>query len=229
MCGRIYIPEVAAIEKEWHIGGRNPPDLFEARYNVAPQQGNPRNFIPVIREDERGQLELVSLQWWLLPSWSKEPVQKFATFNARVETVADKPTFREPFKRRRCLIPALGWYEWQELPSGNLPWLLHAPDNRILAFAGLWDRWQRDGQVIESCTIVVGPANKAFEPIHDRMPFIVPDDRQEAWLDRSLVDAGEVRELLQPNPEDSVTWHRVGLRVNNARNQGAELIEAANS
>jgi putative SOS response-associated peptidase YedK len=115
MCGRYVSPEQAAIERQWHIGRHNQPTLsgpFAARYNVAPQQGNPANYIQVVRQAEDGELELVRLQWWLLPFWSKEPRIKYSTFNARVETVAEAASFRDPLKRRRCIIPALGWYEW---------------------------------------------------------------------------------------------------------------------
>ena len=171
MCGRYVSPDQAAIERQWHIGRHNPPKLFDpfpARYNVAPQRGNPANYIPVVRQAEDGALELALLQWWLLPFWSKEPRIKYSTFNARVETVAKAASFREPLKRRRCIIPALGWYEWQELPTGNLPWYLHGAKGEVLAFAGLWDRWESGAEVIESCSIIVGPANKVFANIHDR-------------------------------------------------------------
>lgn len=229
MCGRYVSPEQAAIERQWHIGRHNQPMLsepFAARYNVAPQQGNPRNYIPVVRQADDGELELAQLQWWLLPFWSKEPRIKYSTFNARVETVAKAASFRDPLKRRRCIIPALGWYEWQELPSGNLPWYLHGANGEMLAFAGLWDRWQGAEEVIESCSIVVGPSNEAFGKIHDRMPFILPPDRAEQWLDRKLTDASVAMKLLQPNPDNAITFHRVSTRVSNARNQGADLIEA---
>lgn len=229
MCGRYVSPGQAAIEREWHIGRDNQPALsepFAARYNVAPQQGNPANFVPVVRQTEDGALELVRLQWWLLPSWSKEPRIKYSTFNARAETVAKAASFRDPLKRRRCIIPALGWYEWQELPSGNLPWYLHAPNGGLLALAGLWDRWEGGAGVIESCSIIVGPANAAFGKVHDRMPFVLRPDRAEFWLDRTQIDAAKALELLQPNPEDAIAFYRVSTRVSNARNQGAELIEA---
>jgi putative SOS response-associated peptidase YedK len=228
MCGRYVSPEQGAIEREWHIGRHNQPTLFEpfaARYNVAPQQGNPANYVPVVRQAEDGQLELVRLQWWLLPFWSKEPRIKYTTFNARVETVAKAASFRDPLKRRRCIIPALGWYEWADLPSGKLPWYLHGANGELLAFAGLWDRWQGGAEVIESCSIIVGPANSAFGKIHDRMPFLLPPDRTERWLDKNLTDTGTAMELLQPIPNDAVAFHRVGTRVSNARNEGAELIE----
>jgi putative SOS response-associated peptidase YedK len=229
MCGRYVSPEQAAIERRWHIGRQNQPTLsqpFAARYNVAPQQGNPVNYVPVVRQSEGGELELVLLQWWLLPFWSKEPRIKYSTFNARVETVAKAASFREPLKHRRCIIPALGWYEWQQLPSGNLPWYLHGAKGGLLAFAGLWDRWQDGAEVIESCSILVGPANSTFEKIYHRMPFALPPDRAAQWLDRNMTDAGKAMELLQPNPDDAIAFHRVSTRVSNARNQGAELIGA---
>ena len=223
MCGRFVTPEEAAIERFWHIGRHNNPNPLARRYNVAPQQGNPANFIPVIRQDEDGVLELAALQWWLLPFWSKEPRIKYSTFNARVESVATAPSFREPLKRRRCIIPAIGWYEWQELPGGKLPWYLHAANDELLNFAGLWDRWKKDGEVIESCSIVVGPANAAFNPIHDRMPFALDQATAKRWLDRKLQTPADAMALLQPNPDDAIAWHRVDRRVSNARNQGEEL------
>ena len=229
MCGRYVSPEQAAIERQWHIGRQNQPALsepFAARYNVAPQQGNAANFVPVVRETEGGGLELSRVQWWLLPFWSKEPRIKYSTFNARVETLATAASFRDPLKRRRCIIPALGWYEWQELPTGNLPWYLHGAGGELLAFAGLWDRWERGAEAIESCSIIVGPANKAFGKIHDRMPFVLTPERAARWLERKLTDAGQVMALLQANPEDAIAFHRVSTRVSNARNQGEDLIAA---
>lgn len=136
MCGRFVSPDQAAIERSRHVGRHNNQAPFARRFNVAPQQGNPANFIPVIREGEDGVLELAALQWWLLLFCSKEPRIRYNIFNARVESVATAPSFREPLKRRRCIIPAIGWYEWQELPTGNLPWYLHAANDELLNFAG---------------------------------------------------------------------------------------------
>ena len=228
MCGRYVSPEQGAIERQWHIGRHNQPNLsepFETRFNVAPQQGNPTNYIPVVRQADDGELELVRLQWWLLPFWAKAPRIKYSTFNARVETVSTAASFRAPLQRRRCIIPALGWYEWQELPSGNLPWYLHDAKGELLAFAGLWDRWEGGAEVIESCTIIVGPANAVFGKIHDRMPFVLSPDWAGSWLDRNLTDAGEAMALLQPNPDHAIAFHRVSTRVSSAKNQGAELID----
>lgn len=139
--------------------------------------------------------------------------------------MASSASFREPFKHRRCLIPAKGWYEWQERASGKQPWFFHAADRSLLAMAGLWDRWERDDQVIESCTVIVGEPNDAVRRIHDRMPFLIPRDRQAAWLARDLTDPGKVRELLACAPDNSIAFYPVGTSVGNARNDGPELIE----
>lgn len=226
MCGRYVTPTEAAIERAWSIK-RVSGGPFPQRHNIAPQQGNPANYVPILRAvaDAPGELELVGMQWWLLPHWAKEARVKFSSFNARVESVATAASFRVPFRRQRCLFPVLGWYEWQELPSGNLPWYFHAANDEPLAFAGIWDRWEGDGEVIESCSIVVGEPNRAVSTVHDRMPFIIPHDREAAWLDPSLTDAEEVMALLQKAPEELVRFHRVSKRVNNARLEDPTLMQ----
>jgi len=234
MCGRFVSPSERAIEAYWQIGRANMPPLFEQsrdRHNVAPQQGNPDNYIPIVRQNDAGELEVARVQWWLLPAWNKGRMLDFPTFNARVESVKDKPAFRDSLRFRRCVIPAKGWYEWQELKAGNLPWYLHgAKGEEIIHFAGLWARWtdRASGETVDSCAIIVGPANKRFWDLHDRMPFLLDRDTAQAWMDRSLTDADKALALLQVNPEDSVAWHRVGMKVNKAGpdNQGADLAEA---
>lgn len=228
MCGRYVTPEEAAIERRWHVGrsgGSGNP--FRQRFNVAPQQGNPANYVPVVRHAAGGEgLELLPMQWWLLPRWSKEARIKYSTFNARVESVATAASFRDSFRRRRCLLPVAGWYEWQELPPGKRPWFFHAAHDEPVAFAGLWDRWERDGEVIESCTIVVGDPNEAVRKVHDRMPFIIPPEREMAWLDPRLTDADKVMALLQPTPDEAILFHRVSTRVNSARIDDPALMQA---
>jgi putative SOS response-associated peptidase YedK len=224
MCGRIYTPSQAEIERFWHLGPGNS-NPFARRYNVAPSQGNPKLYVPVIRSGEDEKPELTQLQWWLLPFFSKEPKVKYSTFNARLETVAKSPSFREPFRKKRCLIPVLGYYEWQVSPKGKLPWLIQSANGELMHFGGLYDRWKREDQVIESCTIIVGPTCETIKSIHDRQPVIIPPEKHEAWLDRKLNDVVQVMELLQPVPEDAVKFHRVGTGVNNARNEGGELVE----
>jgi len=228
MCGRFVTPSEREIEAFWHIGRHNWRSPFEgvrlARFNVAPQQGNPKNHVPVIRGDADGVLELTDMQWWLLPFWSPEPTIKYSTFNARVENVATSSSFREPFKRRRCLIPARGWYEWQTQPTGKQPWYFHAADGALVAFAGLWDHWERDGQLIESCSIIVGEPNETVRQVHNRMPFLVTRERQAAWLSPSIDDPKEVRQLLVPTSDSEIALFPVSKAVGNARNDGPGLV-----
>ena len=228
MCGRFVTPDEREIEDFWHIGRKNWKSPFagapEARFNVAPQQGNPRNHIPVIRADPDGTLELTDMQWWLLPFWSELPRIKYSTFNARVESVATSSSFREPFKRRRCLIPARGWFEWQDRPEGKQPWFFHSAKDGLLAFAGIWDAWKRDGTIIESCAIIVGDPDSTVRAVHDRQPFVIAQEDQSVWLSPSLIDTGKIIELLRPPQAGSIAFHRVNKAVGNVKNQGPELV-----
>ena len=208
MCGRYVSPSEADIERHFHLGrGQNNP--FAARYNVTPQQGNPAAYVPVIRHGADGTPELVSMQWWLLPYWAKEPRIKFSTFNARTDKVSSAASYRVPFRKRRCVIPALGWFEWQETPHGKMKWWLHRPDRGIVGLAGLWDRWHRGDEVIESCTIIVGEANAAMQHVHDRMPVIIQPEDEAFWLDRQIDATQALEALLTPPPEDAITAHQV--------------------
>ncbi|MCA9086991.1 MAG: SOS response-associated peptidase, partial [Planctomycetaceae bacterium] len=158
------------------------PDLTP-RYNVAPSQS-----VGVIRVTHAGHREFVALRWGLVPAWSLEPRTAYSTFNARAETVADKPTYRHAFRRRRCLIPADGFYEWRTVGKRKQPYCIAPTDGQPFAFAGLWERWERDGTVVESCTIVVTTANATIAPLHDRMPVILARADEALWLDPALTD-----------------------------------------
>lgn len=208
MCGRYVTPSQAAIERYYHLG-RGQDNPFPERHNVTPQQGNPTAYVPVIRHGADGRPELVTLQWWLLPYWSKEPRIKFSTFNARTDKVASAASYRVPFRKRRCLIPALGWFEWQQTPDGKVKWWLHKQDRGLVSFAGLWDRWHRGEEVIESCTIIVGEANQAMTPIHDRMPVIIQPQDEAFWLDTAIEAVPALQALLTPPPEELITAHKV--------------------
>jgi putative SOS response-associated peptidase YedK len=217
MCGRYVTPNQAAIERHYHLGrGQNNPypenSNFAARYNVTPQQGNPAAYVPVIRHSADGATELVTLQWWLLPYWSKEPRIKFSTFNARTDKVSSAASYKVPFRKRRCIIPALGWFEWQDTlsePKGKVKWWLHRPDRGIVSLAGLWDRWHRGDEVIESCTIIVGEANAAMSQVHDRMPVIIKPEDESFWLDTKIDAVTALESLLTPPPDDAITAHQV--------------------
>jgi len=179
---------------------------LQTHYNIAPT-----DTVEVVRPAADGSNELVPMRWGLIPYWWKKPLKQLpATFNARAESVADKPMFRDAFKRHRCIIPASGYYEWEKRPDGKQPYFISAADGGVLSFAGLWDRWRnpKTGEPTTSCTIIVTDANALTRPIHDRMPDV------RAWFDGS---GGT--ELLRSAPGDKLRMWPVSRRVNKTGNR----------
>jgi putative SOS response-associated peptidase YedK len=219
MCGRFVQysdPEVYAARFELDAVCEAMP-----RYNVAPTQP-----VLAIRQSDQGKRELVPLRWGLVPFWSKGPDSRYSMINARAETVKSKPAYREAFKRRRCLIPAEGFYEWKAGQGGKTPFLIHRADTEPFAMAGLWERWRgEDGESLESCTIVVTDANSLVHTIHDRMPVIVDEEDYGAWLDPTNDDAASLLAMLRPSDPAPLAMHEVSRRVNNPKNDGPELLE----
>jgi putative SOS response-associated peptidase YedK len=219
MCGRFALrTPIKSIAKEFGIEEMPP---IEARYNIAPTQV----ILSVLQiKDER---RMKHLKWGLVPSWTKDASMGARLINARRETVAEKPAFREAFQKRRCLIPADGFYEWQRLGSGRKqPFFFSMRDERPFGFAGLWERWQgEDGVVIESCTILTTAANEMLRPVHDRMPVILHHTDYDLWLDEDVRKRDLRKELLQPYPASEMTSHPVSTSINSPRSQGVELIE----
>jgi putative SOS response-associated peptidase YedK len=184
-----------------------PARNLQAHYNIAPTDP-----VEVVRLDTDGAIELVSMRWGLVPWWWNKPLKQLpASFNARAETVANKPMFRDAFKRSRCIIPASGYYEWLKRPDGRQPYFITAADAGLLSFAGLWDRWKNPetGERIASCTIIVTDANELTRPIHDRMPVVLDRADIRPWL-RGEADT----ELLRPAAEDRLRMWPVSRRVN---------------
>ena len=180
--------------------------------------------MPIGRATEAGSYELAEARWGLIPAWSKEPRTAYATFNARVETVATKPAFRAAYRARRCLVPASGFYEWREEGGRKQPWYFSAADGQELAFAGLWEEWRGpDAPPLLSCTILVGTANDLVAPIHDRMAVILGADDYATWLDPAQAPETIAR-LLRPCPSAWLRGWRVSRAVNVARAEGAALI-----
>lgn len=215
MCGRFIQATSGEVLAE-RFGLKLPAD-HAARYNVAPSQ-------PVlsIRAVDGGR-EVAWLRWGLVPSWSPEPRSNYSTINARAETVAEKPTYRQAFRRRRCLIPADGFYEWRKVDGRKQPYCIGLVDGTPFAFAGLWERWEREEQIVESCTILVTQANQSIAQIHDRMPVILDPAEYDAWLDPALQDAARLLLLLRPYPAERTTFWPVGLAVNRPGNEGPGL------
>lgn len=204
MCGRATIIDPDGVEQiavEFHRKFI-PAEWKRPRYNVRPTQE-----LPVVRIVD-GEPELTLLRWGLIPSWSKEAEPKFPTFNARAETLSEKPTFRAPFKNRRCLILIDGFYEWPKKPNRDRrPRHIRFRDRRPIALAGLWDRWtdRLTGIVVDSCTIVTTEANELLSSVpHDRMPVILDTAAQREWLDPGITDRDRLSALLVPRRADDM-------------------------
>jgi len=197
------------------------PGEPEARYNVAPSQ----QIFSVVCSRDGTTRRLGTLKWGLVPSWAKEPSVGYRMINARAETVASKPMFRDAFKRTRCLIPMSGYYEWQNTPSGKQPWYFTARDGSpLLTAAGLWDEWKNreTGERLKSCTMIVAEPSDFAAEIHDRMPVFLSEDQFAPWL------SGEAgAEVLKPAPNDFLQRWPVSKRVNSSKAvaDDATLIE----
>ncbi|HEX5092205.1 MAG TPA: SOS response-associated peptidase [Burkholderiales bacterium] len=212
MCGRYVSPDQAAIERAWRIGRINS-NPFPRRFNVAPTMEVP----VLLRED--GVLALEGARWGLIPAWWKKDALPTHSINARLEEAAGKPLWRDPMRRSRCLLPAEGWYEWQALAGGKQPHHLRRADGRPFCFAGLIARWQ--GQW--TCALLTKAAEGPAAEVHDRMPVVLPDEAMQAWLDPALPDATQfAREHALAR---DFVHYPVSKRVNNARNEGADLVE----
>ncbi|MGF1457798.1 MAG: SOS response-associated peptidase [Leptolyngbyaceae cyanobacterium] len=201
------------------------PDL-QPRYNIAPSQ-----MVAVVTASRHtGERELHDKKWGLIPGWSQDPKIGYKLINARSETVADKPAFRSAFQKRRCLVVADGFYEWQAVTGGGQkqPYLIHLKTRSLFGFAGLWERWRspETGEAVFSCTILTTQANQTMEPVHHRMPVILPSTAYDAWLDPSYYNRGELAALLQPCDSDWLDILAVSPAVNNPRNN-TPLVQSA--
>ena len=186
MCGRFTLRTPPALLVE-HFRLNSIPALV-ARSNICPTQT-----IGVIRQSERPQGEFVWMQWGLVPRWAKDLKSSRPLINARAESAASKPAFRDSFRRRRCLIPADGFYEWKTTGSRKQPHWFRRKDGGPIAFAGLWEWWGSEQDRLESCTILTTSANELIAGLHDRMPVILGPADYDQWLDPSVVDAAELR------------------------------------
>jgi putative SOS response-associated peptidase YedK len=193
---------------------------FPPRYNIAPTQP-----IAIVRLVE-GKRQFALVRWGLLPSWVKDPKTFTLLINARGESVVEKPAFRAAMKRRRCLIPADGFYEWQAAGDRKRPFCVRAKSGAPLAFAGLWETWMGpNGEELETATIVTTRANRMLAAIHDRMPVIVPPQGFDLWLDTATVDATTAAALIQPAPEGLLEAYVISTAVNRTANDNPKLLE----
>ena len=221
MCGRYTLtctPELIAEEFRLEAA----PDL-QPRYNVAPSQE-----VVCVRAALPARIrEAVTLRWGLIPAWAGDPAMGTRLINARAETVAEKPSFRKPFRERRCLVLADGYYEWKREGPRKQPYHIRLKNERPFAFAGLWDRWSDDeGKTIESCTVLTTTPNERLASIHDRMPVILHPVAYEPWLDPGLQDATRLLTFLTPYPADAMIAVPVSRRVNDPRVDDARCLDA---
>jgi putative SOS response-associated peptidase YedK len=217
MCGRFNVTSDPLHRLIVEITGRG--FVIEDKYNVAPTED-----VPVLLQTEEGEWDLHDMRWWLVPYWTKEPSTKYSMFNAKSETLSKSRAFREPFKRRRCLVLASGYYEWRKEGNQKLPFYITPEDQSGFAFAGLWDRWKGDDRVIESCTIITTAATESMEPIHNRMPVNLTPDEIKAWIDLET-DSETLAGLLAPRIRQPLAITPVSTYVNNARNKDERCIE----
>lgn len=203
---------------------------FPPRYNVAPTQD-----VPVVARNKEGHRALVMMRWGLVPWWTEtapggKPQSSKPLINARSETVAGMPAFRDSFHERRCLIPADGYFEWDQKTGARTPHLFRAPDQGLFAFAGLWDRWRAKGSdraqpPLLSCAIITTNASPLVAPLHDRMPVILPQSAWGAWLGESKQEEQRLLDLLQPGGDEGFTDTVVSTRVNSHLNDDDKVID----
>jgi putative SOS response-associated peptidase YedK len=226
MCGRFTNkakPE--QIKTEFKIGSKNP-NLYEPRFNIAPSQ-----MIDVVFEPESERI-ISQLKWGLVPSWSKDSDIGNRMINARAETLTEKPSFREAFKSRRCIIPASGFYEWQKQAKGaKQPFYFYLKDKDVFGFAGLWESWidKQTGEELETCTIITTEANNVLKSVHERMPVILKPESYDEWLDTKVKDTGRLQKLLVPYSAKEMDSHPVSRSVNIPDSDSSDLIEPINS
>ena len=222
MCGRFtqHLTWTELVEL-YQLTAPVTPLNLPARYNVAPTQE-----VSVVRPTDGDGRELARMRWGLVPSWAKDIGIGAKLINARGETVASKPAFRSAFKRRRCLIPADGFYEWQAQASGpKQPFYITSADGVPLTLAGLWESWRDpDGEIIESCTIVTTEPNEMMRPLHNRMPVILAPEAHDEWMDVERIQGADALALIWPHPAAGMTAYPVSSRVGNVRNDDAGCV-----
>lgn len=189
------------------------------RYNIAPTQS-----VLAVRQGGDGKRQIVGLRWGLVPAWADDPSIGNRAFNARSETAAEKPMFRSAIKTRRCAILADGFYEWKREGNSKLPLLFEMTHGEPFAIGGLWERWNREGAGMETCTLLTTAANELMATIHDRMPVVVPRAALAAWLNPEPLSKAKLEEFFVPFPSEGMRSTAVNPIVNNARNEDPRCV-----
>ena len=217
MCGRssLHDAPVNVLERF-----RLPPSLpgFEPRYNIAPSQ-----LQWTILLDSKGSPRAQQLKWGLVPSWAQDPAVGQRMVNARSDSLAEKPSYRDSFRDRRCVILADGYYEWTGKGRSRVPMFFHFPENRPFAIAGIWDRWEKSGDALQTCTIITTDASANASQYHHRMPAVLRANRAAEWLDRGTSER-RLLDLLVPYDGEDLECHEVSTLVNSPLNDVAECM-----
>ena len=217
MCGRFTLTADSKKLTEAFAGYDIPAEL-PPRFNIAPSQP-----VAVIANNGRNKVEF--FQWGLIPSWAKEPAIGNRMINARAETLAEKPSFKNAYKRRRCLVLSDGFYEWKKMNGGKTPMYIRLASGEPFALAGLWELWHGpDDSTILSCTIITTTPNELLADIHNRMPVILPSAVYDRWLDPAECSPDQLNELLKPYPAARMTAYPVSTLVNNPKNDSPECV-----
>jgi putative SOS response-associated peptidase YedK len=218
MCGRYRLSRRKQVLEE-HFSAIAEEEDWTPRYNIAPTQP-----VPIIRQHPKESIRELSLaRWGLIPSWSKDMSASAKMINARSETAATLPAFRDAMKSRRCLVPADGFYEWQKKGKTKQPYCFEVNDGSLFAFAGIWDRWKNpSGQFIKSCSILTTTPNALTSTIHDRMPVILDPDCYDLWLDPGMNHANVISDLMKPYDATLMRCYPISPRINHVVNDDAE-------
>jgi putative SOS response-associated peptidase YedK len=224
MCGRFVSASPPDQIARYFDAVDDGAHALEPNYNVAPTQD-----VYAVLVDG-GVRRLEALHWGLVPFWAKSPSAGNRMINARAESVATKNAYRSAFRKRRCIIPADGFYEWKVVPGqkAKQPFFIHRPDDEPMAFAGLWEVWRNPatpGEELHSCTVITGEANEKMATVHDRMPVMLPPSAWETWLDPAVDDLDLLGKFLVPAPPDLIELRPVSTEVNNVRNTGVQLTD----
>jgi len=218
MCGR-YTLARSQQELSERFGVKQIFLDLAPRYNIAPTQK-----VPVILNIS-GERTIAAYQWGLIPFWVKELKKTKPLINARSESLAEKPSFKNSLAKRRCLVPADGFYEWKQNGTQKTPMFIQLKDTPLFAFAGIWDEWKDpDGEPLRTFSIITTEANEAMAAVHDRMPVILPPGAEEKWLDASIKEPSELLPLLRPCPAEIITMHEVSTQVNSPKFDSPDCI-----
>ncbi len=233
MCGRyVQVSSPTLLAEQFDVDEIAITEAPEANYNVAPRT----EVLTIVQRaraepdaDAPARRVLEQMRWGLVPSWADNVKIGDRLINARAESLAEKSAFKTAFRKRRCIIPADGFYEWQRFPGTKQkqPMFVHRRDGEPLAFAGLWEVWREQPETpwLLTCTIVTTRANATMAPVHDRMPVILPEDAWATWLDPRIADRARLQDLLVPPPDELIELWPVSMLVNRADNNGPELAE----